>query len=507
MTDSASTPPETPPPPAPAGRKLVSDTSKLTGAVACSYGINLIGGLVIARILAPRLYGIWKTVQLAMQYSAFGYLGTSQGIDRLGPSLVSERKNERYQELVSNSLGFSFVLPILGAAALVLAALITQGGPVRSGCLALAMLILVQPLNGHAESILGVEKRFGARAIAMLGSTTARVVISIGAALLFGLEGVLVTFVVVLALTAVYMWRQSQLRLHVQFHWSIFRQLFAIGLPMTLLVVGEQVLITADKWVVAGVLGAKEMGLYQMAIFAQPILMLGPFSLRQVISIDIYDKFGRTGTLESVRAVYERSIMAIALGSPIVIGAVYYGVPWLISWLLDDYVSAIGAVRDFAVLIYPILLIQTAFAILIVAKKEKIAFMALIATAGACTCFSLAATHAGAGFQQVLWIHSVGWFLLSGGILFAVQRLFGDGVLWTLWRLLRWLLPMAFLAIELPAVSWLMTRIGLELNTFPHAALCGVVHTIACLPMLYGLERRTKAVSHALGKIRQRLGV
>ena len=501
ITPDTSQPPEQPP-----GRKLISDASKLTGAVAVSYGVNLIGGLIIARILAPRLYGIWKTVQLAMQYSAFGYLGTSQGIDRLGPSLVSDGENERYQELVASSLGFSLILPMLAAAALTVAGALMQTGAVRSGCLALALLLLVQIFYGHADSLLGVEKRFGAKAVALFASTTVRVGVSIGAAMLFGLDGVLVTFIIVLALTSAYMWKRSQVRLQFHLRWPVIRHLFSVGLPMTMLVIGEQIMLTADKWVVAGVLGAEMMGLYQMAIFAQPILMLGPFSLRQVISIDIYDKFGRTGDLTAVRDVYERSIMALALGSPLVIGAVYLGVPWLIALMLPDYLPAIATVKDFAILIYPILLIQTAFAILIVARKEKLTFAALLATAAACTCFSIAATHGGAGFQTVLWIHGIGWLVLGAGILFAVQRMFGDSPLWSAWRLLRWLLPMGFLALELPAVSWLMTRFGFAPHTALHAILGGLIHTAVCAPMLYGLERRTQALSHALAKIRRRLG-
>jgi O-antigen/teichoic acid export membrane protein len=92
---------------------LVADAGKLSGATAISHVINMAGGLVVARLLGPMLYGIWKSVQLAMEYTAFSNLGSINGLDRTCPGFVARGRLSVYRALVNSSLLPTLLLSLL----------------------------------------------------------------------------------------------------------------------------------------------------------------------------------------------------------------------------------------------------------------------------------------------------------------------------------------------------------------------------------------------------------
>lgn len=495
----------------PGERQLVTDTGKLSGAIGTSYLINLVGGLILARLLGPALYGVWKAVQLAGTYSAFSNVGATFGIDRTCPSLVSRGRLGTYRRLVAASLGFNLVLALLLGAAVVALALPMEPGPARTAFLAFALLVVVQPFFQHGEAALNVEKRFGTRAKVTLASTTIRVVASIAAAVTLGLPGVLAVYVAVVAWAAWYMLRRTRLNLStrglLRYEAPLVRRLIRVGLPITLLVFGEQFFTTIDKWLVLALLGAETMGHYQMAIFPLPILLLVPFALRQVVSMDIYDKFGQTGRLDICRPVFERSVAAIALGVPVVIGAVYFGVPWLVDWFLAEYRVAIAALKLHAILIYPVLMIQTGFALAVVARREFPVILALVGGGVAAGALSTASTlWLGGDMLSILAIHGSAWTLFGAAFLYKALRWVGGTPDDAMMRVMRWFIPMIYVGIEMPLVEWLLMQMNLRPYSLPFALLGGLIHVVACVPFLVVLERRTAGVSHALRLIGRRFG-
>jgi O-antigen/teichoic acid export membrane protein len=471
-----------------------------------AYFVNLFGGLILARLLTPGLYGVWKIVQLTLQYTQFANLGIHFGLGKTCPSLITKGRLDRYRQLMGASLGFSLLAPVAGAAGLFVAAALLDAGPLRVGLLALAILLPMQQFHTHADLSLSIEKRFGIKARAFLGYTLIRVALCVYLAYAAGLTGALAAFTITHGIFSYYMWRHSRMGLRVALAKDVTRRMIRIALPITFVVVGELILSTADKWVVAVALGTDAMGLYQMAIFPLPLLMLLPASMRQVVSMEVYDRFGHTHQLASVRDVVERSFLILALGSPVFIGAVYFGMPWLIDWLLPAYRPSIPATLLHALLIYPILITQTGYSVLIITRQERRTFLALLGVTGLSTAASLIATlgfHA--PFLTVLWIHGAGWLVYGFGILHVNQRLFGESRGRSLYRALRWFLPMAYLCVELPLLYWAVGRLGLAEHGFLHAMVGGLLHLGACAPFLLRLEKRTGAVSEALRMIARRL--
>ncbi len=489
----------------PAGRKLVADTGKLSGATGASYFINLVGGLILARLLGPALYGIWKTVQMVLDFTTFSNFGSINGVDRLCPSMVSQGKLGRYRRSIGASLGFSLTLASMVSLMLLAWGAGHPPGQARVGILALVILVFIQPFFTHGEAALGVEKRFGAKAKMIFVSTTLRIVFSIAAALLFDLAGVLTILILTIVGAAIYMISRSRMGLMLNLDGRRVFALVRAGLPITGLGLGERLLMNADKIIVVSLLGAEAMGLYQMAVFSLPVLLLVPFSLRQVVNIDVYDKFGQTGDLAVCRDVYERSVSVIALSSPFIMGAVYFGVPMLVDWFLDDYVRAIPAIKAFSILSYSILIIQTAFVIAIVARRVAGTIQWLVSLAAISAILSFFAARTGMSFLAILGIHASGWLVFAFGFLLSVEHWLGAKAETAIRQVLLWFLPMLAIAIELPAVDHALQAMGLVQHSLFWAVVGGVIHSMVCLPMFVLLERQTHGVSYVLRAAKQRI--
>jgi O-antigen/teichoic acid export membrane protein len=489
-------------------RKLVADAGKLSGATAITHVINMAGGLVVARLLGPMLYGIWKSVQLAMEYTAFSNLGSINGLDRTCPGFVATGRLSAYRGLVNSSMLPTLLLSMLISLGFLWVALGMEDGPARLAMLALVILVMLQPPFQHAESGLAVEKRFGTKARILILSTSLRVGLSIVAAWLAGLAGVLLVYVIVMVWTAWAMWRGTRLRFSMRVEPRVWGRLLLLGFPITAMVIGERFLLTVDRWVVLSLLGPTEAGLYFMATFPMAILMFVPSALRQVVSIDVYDKWSRLKSLEPAREVHEKAILAIALGSPVMAGAIWFGLPWLVESFLPDYRRCIPPLQVYAVALFPVMICQTVLPVAVVARRVIMPVVAMVVLAGLSITGAIVAVSMGGGLMEVMFAHAVGWLLYGAVLLLLTESWMGEPLARSLPRVLGWLSPMVLLAVELPVVEWFVGDVvGLARYSLPHALAAGVLHLVVCSPMLMVLENRTGYVSYAMGAVRRKVGI
>lgn len=498
---------------APSGtRRLVSDTGAMAGGAAASQLITVVGGLVLARVLGLDGYGPWKTVQLAIGYTAFANLGATYGLTRLCPSVLGRGREDQYQRMMAASLGLSTLIGLALAVSFGVLAWTAQDVTARICFSALAVLAVLQPVFQHGETALIVEKSFGLLARLNLAATAVRVGLCIALALAFGLPGALVGFVVVFAGLALAFYRHSRARLALAPPGDLWGRTVRVGFPITALAAAEMFAQTADKWVVVGVLGPQSMSLYQMAIFPVAFLLLIPLNLRQVVSVDIYDKFGSTGDLGSCREVFGKSVWVIALGTPWLLGGAYFGMPWLIDWLLPDYRPAIPVAQFHALAMYPFLIVQTSLAVMIVANRHWVAggwitgatVVAAVAAAGVAVPVRETWGET-AALSTVLGLHAVAWLALGAAGLVYGQRLAGTGRREARKQALRWLSPMALAIIAAITCETLVNALGVRRYSLGWALAGGALYTLACLPLLVGLERRTGGLTFLAGKVLDRV--
>lgn len=492
----------------------MKDTGKVSAASVANHFIGLLGSLVLARILSPTLWAYWKGVQLAVTYTAFANYGAHYGLSRSCPAMVTRRHYRTYRLFMRSAMTFSALMGF-GLGAIFLGhAIFEPPGSRRVALLFLSLLVMVQQFYMIGETALVVEKKFGKHSLMILLVTTVRVVLAAVGAWFFGLAGALGAYWLTVVLGAAYSWSRSRLTAADAIPRPPFRgfprSIVRVGAPITVLTVAELLFLTLDRWLALALFVPSVSGLYLFALYAEPILLVLPKALRATTSIDIYDKYTRLRDLAACGEVYRRSVMVVALGSPVLMGAVFLGVPWLVEWLLPAFRPAIPTIKLFSVALYPVMIVQTAFAIVVVTKREfRVALMmTLTGAAMGCVTFALAMTRE-IEIMHVLLVHAGGWTLFGVALTFQVSRWLGASSGVAAGRVLKWFLPMAFLAVQLPALEWVLVHGGQALgvvlvpHTFTFGVVGGVLHVLVCAPMLWGLEKRTGAVSYLL----RRLGV
>ncbi|MGF1573070.1 MAG: lipopolysaccharide biosynthesis protein [Sumerlaeia bacterium] len=474
-------------------RKLVSDTTKVTGAVGLAYLINLIGGLFIAHILGASRYGVWKAVQLVMEYTAYSNLGSNHGIDRQCPALVSANQNSQYKRLLSTSITFSLILSGLFSLIFFLLSLHSTSQDWRIAFAGLGFLIIFQQLFINGDSALGAEKKFGRKSFLLLLQTAARVILSIIFGYAFGLGGVVSVFVVVLAVCAVLQLRSLRISWTFQLSKPLLRRLIFSGSSITFLVLCERMILNADRIAVGFALGEKAFGIYQMAMFPLPILLLIPFSLRQTVQTEIYDQAGKHRDISASWPVFSKSLRVVALLTPFFAGAVFLGMPMLIHNFLEEYQGSIVLVQLFAFTSFSLQLIQILFPVVVVKGNLKRLIPQILGILLIPTIIGFIAAKQGAPLLFILGLQSVGWFVIS---------------LWLLKKSLQWFnisrnecrsthlstfSPILATAVELPLLHWLMTSVfGWSAYGFAYGILGGLLHTLLVSPFLFSVYKEIK---------------
>lgn len=487
-------------------QRVVRDAGKMSGATGISHLITLVGTIILPKFLSPQMLGIWRTVQLSLQYCQYLNLGISYGLQKIGPSLLVSGRQDRYSRLLSACVGFSLI-PTLIASATLIAMAFVLGGGLEVPLLALSLLVLFNQLFHFGEVTLAVEKRFGPKATILFSYTAVRVPLTLLAAYFLQLPGVLAVFVLTLGFAAFANLRASGARIRPVLHLPITKRLLGHGITITMMQVGELVLTTADRWVVGSWMGMSAMGLYGIALLPQPILLLLPMQLRFVAQIEVYERFLRTRNPKDVEGIQWHSLDVLTLTAPLIFGAAFIGGSWVVArFLPHQYYGAIGPLQMFTLLLYPVLLVQTGTAYFIVFKQERPYFLTQLAVAVVSTaCTLLYISMQGERLEPVLMIHGTGWLVFAVIQFLWLGRLLGKTLSESLGTVLRYFMPGIAIVIELPLLFRMLDRLGFHRYSLGETIVASVIHVAFCIPFLWLLEKRTGLLSKAAGAVLRRL--
>src|SRR2546426_4272579 len=101
-------------------RKFVRDSVGFAFSQYLVRFLNLVRGLVAARMLGPAGYGAWNALMLLFDYGACAPLGTYQGLDQVVPSRIVDGEQRPLERVKRSGLFNVLALSLLFAAASVL---------------------------------------------------------------------------------------------------------------------------------------------------------------------------------------------------------------------------------------------------------------------------------------------------------------------------------------------------------------------------------------------------
>lgn len=315
----------------------------MAGANVTFVLLNLVQGLLLARILGPEKYGIWLGLVLLFQYGQYTYLGATTSVFRQIPLQRGRQDAARAEQLTSAAHGLvlltNFGWALIGA---VLA--FTVYRDVWFGALALVALTVMEIWINLGETELKASERF---------HTASAIVITRGVLLVallplvawIGLEGAYLRwFLIALVLLAIIAMRNPVPR-RFRFDREAFGDLIHDGGPILLVGVIFAFQIHLDRTLLLLLSDEASLGQYGVAAILMSVMMAIPKAVGQTAYPAMVEEFGRTGRTDGLWGATLRRTARVGAVAVVAAGAGVIALPYFVEWVLPAFVPGIDAAR------------------------------------------------------------------------------------------------------------------------------------------------------------------
>jgi O-antigen/teichoic acid export membrane protein len=468
-------------------RSLIRRVAGYGATKGTTEGLYAVRSLLLAVFLGPLSFGSWALLRLGLQYATLGRIGILRGLERelLHPS--THRSTSRTESPASTTLGFILLVAVAVAATSVGLARITTNSDHRVILYGLAAAVFADSIYGYA--LVCIRCRSGLRRYAIIETGTAllHVVLGAGFAWVWGLAGACagLTIASLIGIAAGLQWSDLRPALSPE----QLRRLFQVGLPLTLTTGAGILLVTTDRWIVAGWGGTTMLGYYAIAASLTTAATGLAVVIRTVVFRNVYGQTSSAGVAAALKAHLDQSVLPFALLLPPMLGAAGIALGPVVAFGLPQYIPAIAPGRIF-------LLMGTAMGVVSLATLGAIAAghqrrlpmyagLSLVLTA----CLSILALSSGLGLNGVALSALAGHMFFAGALLRVLFREAGVAGAGRFAALA--LLPLAWCAAAVTVLGWLLP--GLD----PQSAALGLAAYLLLLLPLIPLRRLTFRLSRS----------
>ncbi|MCE5268677.1 MAG: oligosaccharide flippase family protein, partial [Planctomycetaceae bacterium] len=320
----------------------------LAGGNMLSSFLNLLGGLVMMRLVAPSTLGLFNGIALVQQYVPFLQLGILNGLNRELPFYIGKGEHHRVRELAAAAQAWALLLG--GGSAIVLIGIsgwqLLQGNFwLAAGWLTNAIMILLLFYKGwYLQLTYRTSNDFARLAmVSVVESVIAMALLVLVA--FFSFYGMCLRIVIagVVGTALLYYWRP----LHVGPRWSFhhLKHLLAIGLPIFIVNQILSLWVPINSTLVLRYTGTEGLGLYSVALMAVTALEILPLAVTAVLYPRLAEQYGRTGKVRGLLDAAWKPIVLTFLGMTLVTAAGWVLVGPVVQILAPKYVDAVPVVQ------------------------------------------------------------------------------------------------------------------------------------------------------------------
>ncbi len=313
-------------------------------------------------LLGPTNVGIWSLFNILLGYLAAVQIGTGDAIAKEGPYLREKGDLSRARRLICAMLGFVLSVSALVGAVVVVAAFVARGlAPAyRVGLLVIGLSFPLWMFQNMETVILRTAKRFDVLSRQLVLQLAITALVAIPLIWLYSIYGQYAAFVVALLGVVVYLHRavrhDDAAQARPSLDWGAIRHLLRVGLPLQISNLVFMVQATADSLLAARLLGITALGYYSLAVTVKGYVYQTPIAFSVVMSPRFQEKFAASrDDPVALREYVEKPMLGFAfVVLPVLIGASWQVVPFLVRHFLPAFIPALPVIR--------ILLVGTFFA-------------------------------------------------------------------------------------------------------------------------------------------------
>jgi len=319
-----------------------------SSAVYASQGLALLRGLLVASLLGPAGFGLWRVIKLILTYAAHLPFGIVQAMRLELPRAIGAGRAGEAARIAQTAVGAT---QMIGLAVIAICALAVLGGTVWVPrfpawlTLFVGLLIAAQLLQEAINAKLQAEEhvtRLGAHLMAFSALALIGMVLGATWAGLAGaLAGLLAAYVAPLIWLA---WRGAFPAFALPDR-ATLRLLVHRGAPIWVAWLPVQVLGDIDQWLIALVLGTQALGHYGIAVFFGSLLIFLPYLLRGVYQPFLMRQLGATHDPKALRPYAVKSVWLMGYAAPLAIAAAFFAVDPVVRLALPAYAPGLAAAK------------------------------------------------------------------------------------------------------------------------------------------------------------------
>jgi O-antigen/teichoic acid export membrane protein len=323
--------------------EFIQDVSIFSSSLVLAGFCSLIRSFFLAKLLAPEGFGIWRLINIFLDYLRLASLGTQPGMNQKVPFLRGRGQSEKISSVLKTVFATTFFTSIVYGAA-TFAWSFKMIDPTTAGALALLspVLVLVAWQNYSQELLISTGLyRLRSRIELIYGIST--MIISIIFVVFWGIHGAIaglaLSTLLALFLAGHNLWEQLSLTID----WRAFRELVHIGLPM--LANGMLILTmsNADRMLIAALLSTQTLGIYSISNAGLTILGLIPSAIGQMLVVKFSELNGENKSQPYMYEVLDRTTLTLGCLFAVLTSIMISLFPLLVVTLLPAYVEGIGA--------------------------------------------------------------------------------------------------------------------------------------------------------------------
>lgn len=474
-------------------KTILKDAALYSSGMYISQLLNMIRGIIVAKMLGPSLLGSWSAVRLIFSYGGSVHLGTIHGMSKLVPYLRGKGDFIEAEELKDTSF---FTTLLASSCYIIIIAVIDSLGLFggsrveKVGIIIMALGVLIYQYFNFHLAVIRIKHDFKLASQSRVLYSLLNTILSIFLVYMYGLYGAFASFLISILACAYYVNRYTPERFGLKFRPQKIIRLIKTGIPIELVGMVYMIFMTADKLMILKYLTKTELGLYNLALTFNLIIYFVPTAISQVIYPRILEKYGENNKHNDLIKYFTQPTLVIAYLIPMLIGIIYLSCRLVVEVLLPDYISSLGAVYILLCGSFFLSLVHTTNNYLITKNKEKY----ILFTQGFSIVITVSLNYIfikmGLGIIGVAMGTAITYFIYSTILLILVYQDQKLLLKQTVLELGKLYFPFIYLITVVLILNGL--SLGTDYTTLIKVVLSLVIFVLSMVPLLLYLNKQIK---------------
>lgn len=359
-------------------KKIIKDTFFLNIASVIGQGLAFLQSLIILRLLNPDDYGIWLGLNILLVYSSYISLGIEHGVVLRLP--YYQGKKDYFREvavqdtayIVWTSLSLLFGLCVFGYALWIP----DPSQILRSGLLVIGCLVVFEQQISFLGrwSTTALKDFLSYSQINVLRGVVSFCVI-VPLSYFFNVYGVVFGTLITSLLTLI-VWRtKTSYRFSFKVSFDVLLELFRVGFPMFIVVLGGSLIETIDRMIILSWLGSASLGYYGIVSFGGGSLYKMLAQAGGAMSPHIVEDVGKNdGSLSETKKYLVKPTILFSGAISIIIIGLASVMPFFVQIYLPKYIPGLPAFWLYVPGFFFLSIILTAnniFTLALIARKQQ----------------------------------------------------------------------------------------------------------------------------------------